>query len=296
MKLAGVVVLYNPNKEVINSINTYINDLDVLYAVDNSNNNNSNLFTNKKIKYIPNNKNLGIAKALNIGANLAIENKYHYLLTMDQDSKFEPNGLKNLKLMIDNYKNNKNLVKEFGKDSEKIGIFSPVHVINHNPSIMGMSDKDYDSPINVMTSGNIINLNIYKEINGFKDWFFIDCVDFEYCLNIRKHGYNIIRNNKIILNHELGNYVEKKFLGKTYSTFEHNHIRRYYIVRNRHYLYDLYVNDFKEYCELEKKCTKREFKLVWLCEKNKLKKTFYMIKGYFDYKKNIKGELKCRKK
>lgn len=295
MKLAGVIVLYNPDKKVLDSINTYIDDVDVLYAVDNSENDNSNLFKDEKIKYIPNYKNLGIAKALNIGANLAIENKYHYLLTMDQDSKFEKNGLKNLKLMIDNYSNNKTLIKEFGPDSEKIGVFSPVHVINNDTSIMGISDKEYDSPINVMTSGNIINLKIYKEINGFKDWFFIDCVDFDYCLNVRKHKYNIIRNNKIILNHELGNYVEKKFLGKTYSSFEHNHIRRYYIVRNRHYLYDLYKNDFRDYCELEKKCTKKELKLVWICESNKLKKTFYMLKGYLDYKRNKKGRLEERR-
>ena len=295
MKLAGVIVLYNPNKKVLDSINTYIDDVDVLYAVDNSENDNSNLFKDEKIKYIPNYKNLGIAKALNIGANLAIENKYHYLLTMDQDSKFEKNGLKNLKLMIDNYSNNETLIKEFGPDSEKIGVFSPVHVINNDTSIMGISDKEYDSPINVMTSGNIINLKIYKEINGFKDWFFIDCVDFDYCLNVRKHKYNIIRNNKIILNHELGNYVEKKFLGKTYSSFEHNHIRRYYIVRNRHYLYDLYKNDFRDYCELEKNCTKKELKLVWICESNKLKKTFYMLKGYLDYKRNKKGRLEERR-
>jgi len=296
MKLAGVIVLYNPDKKVLDSINTYIDDVDVLYAVDNSKNDNSNLFKDEKIKYIPNYKNLGIAKALNIGANLAIENKYHYLLTMDQDSKFEKNGLKNLKSMIDNYSNNETLIKEFGRDSEKIGVFSPVHVINNDTSIMGISDKEYDSPINVMTSGNIINLKIYKEINGFKDWFFIDCVDFDYCLNVRKHKYNIIRNNKVILNHELGNYVEKKFLGKTYSSFEHNYIRRYYIVRNRHYLYDLYKNDFRDYCELEKKCTKKELKLVWICESNKLKKTFYMFKGYIDYKRKIKGELKCKRK
>ena len=292
MKLAGVVVLYNPSKLVLDSINTYIDDIDVLYAIDNSNIDNSKLFKNKKIKYVANMDNLGIAKALNIGADMAINDGYKYLLTMDQDSEFEDKGVYKLKQMIINYNKNKELINKFGDKVNKIGLYSPVHVINNNSSILGISNKKYDSPINVMTSGNIINLDAYKKIGGYKDWFFIDCVDFDYCLNLRKNGYEIIRNNNIVLNHELGSYVEKKVFGKKYSTFEHNHIRRYYIVRNRNYLYDMYKDDFKEYCELEKKCTKRELKLVWLCEKHKIKKTWYMFKGYLDYKRGKKGKIK----
>ena len=49
-----------------------------------------------------------------------------------------------------------------------------------------------------------------------KDDFFIDCVDFEYCMNMRKHGYSLIRNNEIILHHELGNYVKKRIFGKEF--------------------------------------------------------------------------------
>ena len=292
MKLAGVVVVYNPGDGVLKSINSYIDDLDILYVVDNSSFDNAKLFNKDKIKYIPNMDNLGIAKALNIGAKLAIKDKYKYLLTMDQDSKFEKNGLAKLKKIVDGYENNDELVKLFGKDKNKIGIFTPVHVINNDTSIMGMPSSKFDSPVNVMTSGNIINLDLYEKMGGFKDWFFIDCVDFDYCLNLRKHGYNIVRINDIKLNHELGSYVQKKFFGKVYSTFEHNYVRRYYIVRNRHYLYDIYHNDFREYCELEKKCTMREFKLVWLCEKDKIRKSFYMLKGYLDYKKGIKGRLR----
>lgn len=291
MKLAGLVVVYNPNNSVFDSINSYIDDLDCLYVVDNSLSDNSKMFNNKKIKYIPNMDNLGIARALNIGAENAISDNYKYLLTMDQDSKFEKKGLSKLKYLIDNYEKNDELVKSFGKNVDKVGIFTPVHVINGDVSIMGISSSRYDSPVNVMTSGNIINLDLYKKIGGFKDWFFIDCVDFDYCLNLRRHGYNIIRANDIILHHELGSYVQKKMFGKTYSTFEHNYIRRYYIVRNRHYLYDIYHSDFSEYCELEKKCTMKEFKLVWLCERNKIKKTIYMLKGYLDYKKGVKGRL-----
>jgi len=36
MKIAGVIVLYNPNEEVIDNIKSYLEDIEILYAVDNS--------------------------------------------------------------------------------------------------------------------------------------------------------------------------------------------------------------------------------------------------------------------
>ena len=295
MRIAGVVVVYNPGENVFDSINSYINELDKLYVIDNSEDDNGKKFNyNNKIEYVYNHGNLGIATALNIGANKAIKDNYQYLLTMDQDSCFTKNGIRKMIQMIENYSKDSDLINQFGSDINKIGIFSPVHVINNNKDIMGIYEKKYDSPLNVMTSGNIINLNIYSSVKGFNDDYFIDCVDFDYCLKIRKHGYNIVRNNCIILNHELGNYVEKYFLGKKHSSFEHNYIRRYYIVRNRHYLCRTYRNDFPDYCKLELKCSWKELKLVWLCEKDKLRKTIYMLRGYFDYKRGKVGKLNIK--
>ena len=36
MKVAGVVVLYHPDESVLENIKTYIDDIDLLFAVDNS--------------------------------------------------------------------------------------------------------------------------------------------------------------------------------------------------------------------------------------------------------------------
>ena len=286
-------MLYNPTKDINDNINSYINGIDKLYVVDNSSIDNKSLLNkNKKIVYIPNFENLGIATALNIGAKRAIEDGYDFLLTMDQDSCFNDNDIIKMIDMIEKYPEDKEIENQFGSNISQIGLFSPLHVVNNDFNIMGEPHSKYDSPLNVMTSGNIINLKIYQEMNGFKDDFFIDCVDFEYCMHLKKKCYNIIRNNSIILNHKLGNYITKKVFKKKYSTFEHNHIRRYYIVRNRHYLCDMYWNDFNEYCRLEKKCTLKELKLVWLCEKNKIKKTYYMLKGFIDYKRGKKGRIK----
>lgn len=287
MKLAGVVVLYNPDDSVKDNINSYIDSLDVLYVVDNSSYNNSKKFKGKKIKYIYNGENLGIAAALNVGARNAIYDGYEWLLTMDQDSCFDKSNVDKMVEFLVRVKDD-NFVREIiNTEYEEIGLISPFHFtsieVNNDP-------KGIDSPLNVMTSGNIINLKAYEKIGGFKDWFFIDAVDFDYCLNLRNYNYAILRLNYIKLNHNLGTPIFKKILFKQMYSLNHSPIRRYYMVRNRHYLNDLYKKDFPDYCKLELSRTRREAIKIVLCEKDKIKKLSAMFRGYIDYKKGIKGK------
>lgn len=288
MKFAGVVVLFNPDNNIKNNINTYINYIDKLYVVDNSTGiDNSEMFSfNKKIEYIANNENLGIAKALNIGAKKAIEAGYDWLLTMDQDSNFANGALKKMEDFIIELKEEKVISKILEVDYKKVALIAPAYKLEPTfESTLGIN-----FPLMVMTSGNLINLEIYKKIKGFKDWLFIDCVDFDYCLNLKKNGYEIIQLNNAVLNHHLGNNKTYRFLWMKKSSSNHSAIRRYYMVRNRHYIYDMYHNDFPYYCNLEIGRTKREAIKVLLFEKGKIKKIRYMIRGYKDYKNGKKNK------
>ncbi len=280
MKLAGVTVLFNPDEKVESNIKSYIDELDILYVVDNTPkvDNKKNFCFNKKIVYIPNKKNLGIAKALNIGATHALKEKCDWLLTMDQDSRFEK---KSLKKMLEYICKNMNKAK-----FDKVGIISPFHRTVQNKDI---KPKGIEKPLIVMTSGNLVNLKVYKEINGFKDWLFIDAVDFDFCLNMRKNGYEIIQLNSCILNHELGNTEKKSFFGKIMYVSNHSAFRRYFIVRNRYYICDMYKKDFPIYCKAEKNMTKHEILRIVLYEKDKKNKLREMYRGYKDYKNGIKG-------
>ena len=289
MKLAGVVVLYNPDDKVRKNIDSYLGSLDKLYVVDNSVENNSKLYSDKKIQYISNGKNLGIATALNIGAKSAINDKFEWLLTMDQDSVFKKNDINQLVEFLEKVHTDQFVQNIISTKYEKIGLISPLHMTIMNPNDQS---KGIDSPLNVMTSGNIINLEAYQKIGGFKDWLFIDCVDFDYCLNLRKHKYEIFRLNYVRLQHSLGNGIYKKVLFKQMYSLNHSPTRRYYIVRNRHYLYDLYKDDFPDYCKLELSRTRKEALKILLCEDKKFEKLKAMHRGYRDYKKGIKGELR----
>lgn len=276
MKLAGVVVLYNPDQKVINNINSYIDELDTLYLVDNSSADNSTLFTHEKVEYIPLQKNTGIAHALNVGAKKAIDHNFHYLLTMDQDSMFEKDALKNMKSIID-----------ADEEKDQVGIYSPFHKTAISEPV---PEELFTSPLVVMTSGNIINLDIYKCVEGFKELMIIDCVDFEYGLNVRKHGYTIKQINTVFLDHELGDYEIKHIFNKKIFCDNHSALRRYYIVRNSFYLYDMYHNDYPDYCQAVVKQAKQSFFYATVFEKHGFKKLIYMIRGYRDYRRGKMGE------
>lgn len=273
MKLCGVVVLFNPKQDVLDNINTYIDELKKLYVVDNSIKDNKEMFNNSKITYISNKKNMGIAYALNRGVEKAKQDGFDYILTMDQDGTF-----------------NKDKLKEFIKETEdnldkKIGIYSPLHKTKNDK----LNENIKEDSLVVMTSGNIISIDIWDKVKGFKEWLFIDGVDQEYCLNIRKHGYKIKIFKNIILEHNLGKTINKKLLGHNFIVTNHNYARRYFITRNRLYINEMYKEDFPEFCSQELEFSKKEKLKILLFENNKLKKLKYIRKAKKDFKNGIKG-------
>lgn len=275
MKICGVVVLYNPDKNINKRINSYINKIDKLYLIDNSDDDNSKMFIkNRKICYICNKKNVGIAKALNIAAKKAFSLKYDWLLTMDQDSEFTDNNLDKL--------------IEYAKKCDYIrtAVISPWHVTKENKTF---PNERIEKVVEVMTSGNLVNLQIWKKIGGWKDWFFIDNVDIEYCMNANVNGYDVIRINDASLLHNLGNIKKKKFLWKTFYCTNHNYLRQYYMIRNLLYLKELYYNDFPENIKKMERGAFGRLKNIVFWESNKLKKIRGMYRGYKDYKNNKKG-------
>lgn len=274
IKVAGVVVLYNPTEHDIKNINTYIQDIDKLYVMDNSSSENYNrLPKNKKIEYIFNGENLGIATPLNKAAEKARKEKYSWLLTMDQDTKFPKGIIKKIKERIEN------------TNCEDIGIVTPWH---RTKLKIAKSKEKIDYPLDVMTSGNFVNLNIHKKIGGFKEWLFIDGVDMEYCLNLHKNHYKILRYNDIEIEHNLGNIIYKKFLWKNLLITNHSAMRRYYQMRNYHYIKDMYVNDFPDYCNTLVKIKATVVGIIFF-EDNKIEKLKAYYKGYVDYKSKKRG-------
>lgn len=224
MHIAGVVVLYYPQLNVIDNILSYLPDLDVLYVIDNSEQCNRQVVEQLKkysnICYIALGTNCGIAYALNLALRKA--KRYNYLLTMDQDSRFLKEELKKYKI-------------EISKNSrEDIAIYS----VNYMDAKGNYREKlEHEFVNTAITSGAIINVKIANKIGGFDTDLFIDGVDSEYCYKIKSRGYRILKFGNVLMEHHIGNPTEHRFLWRNVVSSNHNAIRRYYITRNNIYLY-----------------------------------------------------------
>jgi len=278
-KIAGVTVLYIPSESVITNILSYLNQVEKLFVIDNSETENKSLLENiiaySNVSFIPNKNNIGVAAALNKAAQLAINSGYDFLLTMDQDSRISDDSVKKM-------------LKEFYSD-EKIGIIAPfvIHIENpRQPSSQGVEEITV-----AMTSGSIIRLSTYKQTGGYLENFFIDYVDNEFCLRIHLLGYKVLQINSVHLHHKLGSIEQRKFFWIKVFPTNHSPLRLYYRTRNRLVVYKKYKDQFSDYIRADKVSFLKELLKILLYEGEKLKKFKMILKGYFDYKKNKFGKL-----
>lgn len=278
MKISATIIWYNPDNENIENIKTYINYFEKLFIIDNSKNSNKELISaleNTKVEYIYNNgKNLGISKALNLACKRAKSKGFSWILTMDQDSSFD---LKNIEEYLKIFSQIKN---------DNIGIISPNHVLKNDITKLEKDEMFIDTD-HVMTSGNLLNLEVWEKVGQFDENLFIDEVDSEMCYRMIEKGYQIKQLNKIKMYHELGNLEKRNFFFKKISILNHNYVRKYYITRNKFYMFKKY----KKYRMRYVYYILNDFFKVIFYEKDKLRKLKYMFKGINDFFQNKMGEI-----
>ncbi|HVW99456.1 MAG TPA: glycosyltransferase, partial [Candidatus Babeliaceae bacterium] len=207
LKVAAVTVLYYPDQEVIRKIGSYISFVEKLYVIDNSeivDRAFSCLLEGtyeEKIRLIANHQNRGIAYALDQGIEKAYNAGFSWVLMMDQDSEFRPGTPEILFNALRKYDN-----------SDKVGIFSGnIELIGGKNSIV---DKGLTNLKTALTSGSILNLAAYYDTGPFSERFFIDQVDHEYCLRLRRRRYEILRCDAALIMHSLGDTCIHRFLGR----------------------------------------------------------------------------------
>lgn len=274
MKIVGVVILYYPDlQKTVHNIEQYISNIDTLIIWNNTPNDSEDRYQNalsdfsEKIKYMTLNRNMGIGYALNKAIEWGERNNYSLLLTMDQDSFFEHS-------IFEKYTK---LIKEKLADScdESIAVFSPNLSEPFENSIF----------VDVMfsiTSGSIYRLDVFGKVGKFREDFFIDGIDTEFCLKARTSNYRTVIVNPCKLIQTFGIPQQSKwgFVSTNYSPF-----RTYHMVRNHVILRQLYPELFSLKESYGRYVLKRMIK-IFLSENNKKKKIIAIWWGICDGIKN----------
>lgn len=221
-RVSGVVTLYHPSEDVIENIRSYLDGVDRLYIYDNSPTSRAHDFRSilgdQKVVYRSDPSNVGIAVPLNLALKESAALGYDWMLTMDQDSRFLPGGIMELKREME----------ALLASDPHLGIVAPSH---EAPA------RDIRLPQKVaMTSGCLVNTSAAMKAGGWNEMLFLDSVDYDLCLRLRRMGYSIIETGRAVLVHKLGSPLTVNISGASFTTYIHDPIRTYYCFRNAFYL------------------------------------------------------------
>jgi rhamnosyltransferase len=186
-----------------------------IFIVDNSPVNlfSPNRYKNTVVDFHP--ENIGVAGGMKVGIDRAIEKGYDFIWLFDQDSAPSPDLLEKL---LTQY-------KELSEKGRKVGIIAVLPIeANINLPVHGAIFSDYklvpllgdDEPGDVyscdavITSGALINLNAARHVKPPMSELFLDAVDWDYCMNFRNKGYEVIVVKNAKMTHCLGYYSKVK--------------------------------------------------------------------------------------
>lgn len=179
----------------------------------------------ESIELIRNEHNLGIATALNLGVHRAIERGYRWVLLLDQDTEVPAGAvraLENIAVAVEVPSPLAILGARFEDPMQRLS--APIR-----PAPPGAR---WDEVQAVITSGSLLSLDAYRQIGPFREDFFIDYVDIEYCMRARRKGFRVLRTTQPWIQHSVGHPRQGRFLWLRKWTTNHSPDRRYYMARN----------------------------------------------------------------
>jgi rhamnosyltransferase len=237
--VCAVIVTYHPSAGMLENVFKVLAQTQGLVVVDNGSNADELVHLRAQsdalgFHLIENRENLGIAEAMNQGIRWAKSKGYVWVILFDQDSVITHGFLAQMFAAWENY-----------PDRERLGSIHPKYIdpeTGVEPKVWRAPDG---GPVISLTSGALMPTWIFDKIGEFASEYFIDCVDFEYCLRIRAAGYLIADSRQAVLMHAAGHGTESRsFLGLSFRPTHHGAARRYYISRNRIALYRKYFRIF----------------------------------------------------
>ena len=199
-KVAAIIVSYNPDSNLFDSINLLLNQVEKVIIVDNGSKEKYVKYIKSinedKIEIILNKENLGVATALNIGVRKALENGYEWILTMDQDSKASPDMVKKMFNVYNsiNREERKDILSIFPNFVDE-----RIQSIEENSNMNSYEYVDAD-----ITSGNLLRKEVFEKVGFFDDSLFIDLVDTDFCMRLNEKGIKMIKIRDAVLYHSLG--------------------------------------------------------------------------------------------
>ncbi|MEG6612848.1 glycosyltransferase [Pseudoclostridium thermosuccinogenes] len=284
-EICAIVITYNAKKFIAKTIYYLLKNIDNIVVVDNNSTDGTieviKNMQSPNVHLILNKKNYGIAKALNQGVEYASKRGFEWVLTMDQDSIISENMINEM---------NKVYSSLTCFERRQVACLAPRIIYNDENDKRQTSNNSYREKDVVITSGNLVKISAINLVGGYEESLFIDSVDFDFCLKLKKQKLKILVCNNAVMNHSLGETFIKKIFGVSFLVHTHSQIRKYYIARNHVYIIKKYLLSDFSFC-----FKKNFFFLIFvfqnvIIEDNRVSNIKVIFKGLLDGIKGKYGE------
>jgi len=215
---AAVIVSYYPDEIFAVRLKRLNSQFPAVYWVDNT----PGAAVDKEhhcepsVHYLSRNVNAGLASALNMGCEAALEAGFNWVVTFDQDSDVVADFLLQQ-------------IACWEKSDPRTFILGCNYADSANADSPRFREGSQiiECPT-VITSGCLMCLSAWSELGTFRDDYFIDGVDHEICLRGRKRGLVVARHSRVLMQHRIGER------SANYKVFPYLHppVRKYYGMRN----------------------------------------------------------------
>jgi rhamnosyltransferase len=266
--IMAVIVSYNGGEMTRKTILALVGQVGSIHVVDNGSEAESieileSLARQQVISLDRLAANRGIGHALNLGVARAKSLGCTWLLTMDQDSVADSG-----------------LIKAYQSAAQRdrdAAFFSPR--VFQKPSAGEALSTEVTYAI---TSGNLVNISVFDRIGLYDEGFFIDCIDFDFSLRLRRAGYKLLRVQNAKMQHRLGEPTRLPgYVTKFYT--QHSSRRRYYMTRNYLYMAERHSRRFPGFFIKLGILRILLFVLILFFDHNPLRSYCAIAKGVRDY-------------
>lgn len=267
-------------KEVYNDLLTCSNSMDKVYIFNYSGCDQSVLYDYlsrfKHIEYA-NLESHGQVADYKQAMNHAVSINAKYATILEAGYFYEDNSYNEIKKRI-----------VLGELDENIAVITPMPLFTCESK--GVDNNEKRTIKGSHLTGTIINVDIYKQTDGFFEPYYQTTFDYDYCLMVRKMGYHVVLMNNLILRNRNFKPITKRVMGHKVDSYATDTYNVYYETRNRYHLWNKYQSFDPDYVKLDKKQQAKEFKEMRLVEKSYRDRKEVIRQAKIDYELGKMGK------
>ena len=282
MKIIAVVIWFKPRRSECENISLLLSQFDEVILVDNTHGEMGNVVPrypqDERCIVVQNANRGGIARGLNIGVQVALDRRAEYVALFDQDTS--PPVDFRARMEAHAASDHPNYLFPVCVDVRTGQLIKTTVVRRFWFRKVSIADENAEDARIVLTSGSVISAACFEAVGEFREEFFIDHVDTDFCIRLIRKNLRIQLCNDVVMQHALGNILSGTKAREAWKPYNYPPTRTYFRIRNATVLITENILSMPGISLFLLRAITREFIAVLLFEGQKLKKLRAFFLGW----------------